>query len=475
MINGHDDDLTRPPGLIGMLVDHGERCTPTTTRTPALAGSLVGFATVTRNQYAVRIGAANHIPLNLYFGLIGETGDGKETAFTVASSAAEIADVSGSAFASPEGLHNAFTKDKTQLLLMDEWGRALQQIKADKAGHARGVMTKAMEVYGAAIGGSLKARHYANSKNNLPAVKHPYMCALLATTPRTLVDALTSGEVVDGSLNRVPIATIEPQLTLRPLDQIHTGPIPEHLVQLIRRASAAQAQPTGEPRAANGYVEPVKARRFQGEQTAMLGTQAFKIIAVEPGALAIFAPFRQQALERKRADQKLGALWARAFEHAVRLAGNVAVGVAVVNWGRLLVTAEIAAWATEFVTWAIESTCALLRHDLADSEGERVRLRIEKHAANLRDAALDEPDPPVEHAAPADVQQTIRDLKLNGWFPKRELIRCITGGGGFSSRDVEPELRLMVAAERLLTTTVSWKTARGSRTHRDFMTWAGGA
>jgi hypothetical protein len=33
----------------------------------------------------------------------------------------------------------------------------------------------------------------------------------------------------------------------------------------------------------------------------------------------------------------------------------------------------------------------------------------------------------------------------------------------------------MVAAERLLTTTVSWKTARGSRTHRDFMTWAGGA
>ncbi len=107
-----DVDLARPPGLVGLLVDHGERCTPNHTRVPALADALVGFAAATSNRFAVRIGSTNHIPLNLYLAMVGGTGCGKETGLRLASSVAACAGIGAAAFASPEGLHRAFAEER---------------------------------------------------------------------------------------------------------------------------------------------------------------------------------------------------------------------------------------------------------------------------------------------------------------------------------------------------------------------------
>jgi hypothetical protein len=184
------EDLTRTPGLLGLLVDHGERCTPFLTRLPALAGALAGFATATANRYVVRIGADNHIPLNLYVAMIGDTGCGKESGLRLASDIAICGGIKAAAYASAEGLHRAFSEErhdgsdpKTQLLIQDEWGRSLEQLKSDKAGHQRAVMTKAMECYSLAVGGNLKARHYANPRNNVPAVANR-ICAPYSPPPQ---------------------------------------------------------------------------------------------------------------------------------------------------------------------------------------------------------------------------------------------------------------------------------------------------
>jgi hypothetical protein len=282
--NGLDaaTDITRPPGLLGLLVDHGEQCTPYATRWPALIGVLVGFSAATRNRFALRIGPCNHLALNLYGAEIGDTGRGKETGLRLATAIAQCGGVAPAAFASAEGLHRALAakpKDscdpKARILIQDEWGHALQQIKADKAGHQRGVMTKAMECYGLAIGGTLKERSYANAKNDVPAVKNPYLCALFATTPSTLLDALTSAAILDGSLNRIITVFLDNDPALRDLDDIQDVMIPKHLAEMIQRASSIEFESDGE-RQPGALFPPVKQKTFANLERVELGGQSFK-------------------------------------------------------------------------------------------------------------------------------------------------------------------------------------------------------
>jgi hypothetical protein len=261
-------DLARPPGLVGLLVDHGERCTPHVTRWPALIGSLIGFAAATRNEFVVRVGPDNHIPVNLYGAEIGDTASGKESGIRNAKAIAHAASVSSSTFASAEGLHRALAAEpkdganpKARLLVQDEWGRALQQIKSDKAGHQRAVMTRAMECYGLAFGGILDERSYSKAKDLLPAVKNPFLCCLFATTPSTLLEALTSAEVVDGTLNRILVLHLDPDPPLRDLEGIHNSAIPDKLAAMIRRASNLELEPAGE-KAPGAFMPPVKQKTF---------------------------------------------------------------------------------------------------------------------------------------------------------------------------------------------------------------------
>jgi hypothetical protein len=467
-------DLTRPPGLIGLLVDHGEHCTPFLTRLPALAGALIGVATATANRFVVRIGANNHIPLNLYVAMIGDTGWGKESGLRLASEIAACGGIKAAAFASAEGLHRAFAEErrdgsdpKTQLLVQDEWGRALQQIKSEKAGHQRAVMTKAMECYGLAVGGTLKARHYANPRNNVPAVANPYMCALFATTPSTLLDALTSTEVIDGSLNRMVVMHLDRGPPLRDLDAIDTGSLPADLVWMLQRLRTPEIEVTGDP--AGPYkIKPSRTQTFKDLQRVDIAAQSFKLVTVEPAALAILDQLRREAAARVH-NGKLGALWARAFEHATRIAGNVAVGESCVDLRPLIITRQTAQWANALVTRCIEATASLLHRNLADCDAERTRNQIKRSAILLQRRALDDPNPTVERTAPADKQTEIRDLKKAGWFSRRDLVRNAMNG---RSRDFDAELKMLIDSEILGAHAVTWHTSKGKQ-QRDFLTWLG--
>jgi hypothetical protein len=472
--DSHPFDLTRPPGLLGLLVDHGEHCTPFLTRLPALAGALIGVATATANRFVVRIGANNYIPLNLYVAMIGGTGCGKESGLRLASNIAACCRIKAAAFASAEGLHRAFAEErkdgsdpKTQLLLQDEWGRALQQLKSEKAGHQRAVMTKAMECYGLAVGGTLKARHYANPRNNVPAVANPFMCALFATTPSTLLDALTSSEVVDGSLNRMVVLHLDPEPPLRDLDAIDTGSLPLDLARMLQRLRSAEIEVTGDP-AGQYKIKPIRTKTFQDLQRVDIAAQSFNLVTVEPAALAILDQLRRDAAARAR-NGKLGPLWARAFEHATRLAGNVAVGESCVDLRPLVITRQTALWACALVTYCIETTASLLHRNLADCDAERTRNQIKRSAILLQRRALDDPNPTVERTAPTDKQIEIRDLKKAGWFSRRDLVRNAMNG---RSRDFDAELKMLIDAEILAAHAVTWRTPKGKQ-QRDFLTWLG--
>ncbi len=333
-------------------------------------------------------------------------------------------------------------------------------------------MTKAMECYGLAIGGTLKARHYANPRNNVPAVQNPFMNALFATTASTLLDALTSAEVVDGSLNRIPIVPLDPAPPLRDLEDIYTGPLPDDLAERVQRVRMPQIEEIGNGSAGPFGIKPTTLKTFRDLQHADLANQSFKIVTVDPSALAILNRFRVDAAGRVHAGDKLGPLWARAFEHATRIAGVVAVGEACVDFGPLIVSRETARWAVDFISHCFGTTTSQLYRNLADTEGENVRNLIMRSAIRLRDKALADADPILENTAPLKAQQQIRDLKTDGWFSKRDLIRQVMHGGR-ASRDVKSELKTLLQAEAISCTCVSWKTSTGTWQKREFFTWLG--
>jgi hypothetical protein len=295
-------------------------------------------------------------------------------------------------------------------------------------------MTKAMECFGLAVGGTLKNRHYANPRNNVPAVANPYMCALFASTPSTLLDALTSGEVIDGSLNRIIVAHLDPDPPLRDLDTINNGPLPPDLARQLRRVRAPEIEVTGAP--AGPYkVAPVRSKGFRALERVTLATQSFNLITVEPAALATLGQLRRDAAVHARAG-KLGPLWSRAFEHAIRVAGNVAVGESCVDLRPLVITRQTAQYARALVTHSIETTTSLLHRNLADTDAEGIRNQIKRSAILLQARALDDTNPTVENTAPADKQTEIRGLKRSGWFSKRDLMRNAMNG---RSRDFDAE------------------------------------
>jgi hypothetical protein len=461
-------DLARPPGLVGLLVDHGERCTPYVTRWPALIGALVGFSAATGNRFALRVGQQNHVALNLYGAAIGTTGSGKETALRLATATAECGNVAQSNFASPEGLHRAlaaerkdFSNPKVRLLTQDEWGRALQQIKADHGGgHQRGVMTKAMECYGAAIGGALKERHYSKAKDLLPAVSNPFLCCLFATTSSTLLEALTSAEVRDGTLNRILLLYLDAAPELRPLDDKRDMAIPDELAALIRRAAGLELEE--EEKTPSAYITPTRTPEFRNQTSTLIGSQQFLVIKAEPGALAALATFRNEAHAVIHADEELGSLWSRAFENAARVAAALAVGEACPDYGPLVLSERTAAWAVAFTRHCIETTVAQLRDNLADTEAEHTRLRIMRHAWHLSAEALTNPNPTTEHTAPQAAQDEIHNLKRAGYFAKSALIQRVHHKGCASDK-IGIELRGLVEAERMQHHVVEWKPTGGQR------------
>jgi hypothetical protein len=473
-------DREHPPGLLGALVDHGARCCPFETRLPALAGAIVGLATASQNRFAVHLGGDNAIALNSYMGLVGDTAAGKDTALRHAVAIAEAGGVRPHAFASDPALHQALTaqpKDgadpRVQLVAMDEWGHALQQIKGGHAGHQRAMLTRLMEVRGLAVGGTLPARRYAKAKDDLPEVRNPFVNAIFATTPRTLRDALTSSDVVDGSLNRITILYLDPAPALRPLADIATGRLPPTLATLVARAARGRTVPEPGKKAPGAVLPETRMVDVQGERRE-IGGQDFTLITAEPEALAALDRFRADAVDHARADDKLGSLWGRAFENAVKIAGSCALGEAIgtdpdKDPGKPVITAATAAWAIALVERSIRETTGDLDRHLADHEAERIQKAIVRAAVKLRAVTLADPDPKVENTAPKDKQDEIRALKRDGWFPQRDLVRSVAGQGR-SSRDVKAEINLLVEVEVLAQHSVEWTVRGGDPQERSFMT-----
>jgi hypothetical protein len=470
-------DITYPPGLLGALVDDGHRRSPIDTRRPALVGALAGFSAATGNRYLLYIGGTNYMPLNIYTSIVGDSGFGKETALSHARMCGEAGGVPPSSFSSDVALHCALAAQpkngrdpRVQLVTMDEWGRMIARTQGDQNGHLRAMMTMMMETYGRALNGVIPERRYAKTKDNLPEVRNPFVAAAFASTPSTLIRAMTSLDVIDGSLNRVPPLWIETEPDNRPAEEILTGPLDQDLATLIHRLRLPMVEPTGQP--CTGYIEPTQTYPIVGEQVT-IGGQNFTVITLDPKAAKLLTDFRASLRGRRRHAGDHAAMWARAYESAARRAALCALGEALgtdprIKPGPAIVSVRAAEWAIALIEHQILATLSVLTDQLADYEAERIQKSILRAAEQLQIEALADHDPIVENAAPLEQQKEMRELKRAGWFLRRLLVRKCSGCAR-SSRDVSQEINALLEGGALAGTVVAWEAGK-SRAERHFLT-----
>jgi len=103
-------------------------------------------------------------------------------------------------------------------------------------------------------------------------------------------------------------------------------------------------------------------------------------IELDEDAESHLMKFRDRAELERLDDQKLGPLWARAFENGLKVAGILAVGCAAeegVNaLSRPRISLDIAKWATKFVDYCIRRTVYLGSEEIADNKSERAVNKI---------------------------------------------------------------------------------------------------
>jgi hypothetical protein len=106
-------------------------------------------------------------------------------------------------------------------------------------------------------------------------------------------------------------------------------------------------------------------------------------IELDDDAESHLVKFRDRSELERISDQRLGPLWARAFENALKVAGILAVGCAAEKGINALfrprISLDLAKWATKFVEYCIRRTVYLGKEEIADNQSERAVNKIKNY------------------------------------------------------------------------------------------------
>lgn len=413
-------DLTRPGGLVEALVDFGAARSPRASRLPALAGALAATSALTNRNYIIETPGFLTSP-GLQVVLVSETGTGKETARDVVYAVSGLRDriALADSYASSAALHLALTSAPTQLWANDEFGRYLKVASSanGSGAHDYGLITMAMKLH-TMFEKFLPTKVYSQGSNR-ERVDHPLLVAMHTTTPKALFDAMDAATVVDGMLGRLLVIQQEGRPSLKLLEEKSA----EHLSadisariscegEYITQCALARLSPQTMDAAGAGKPIMAPSRYLSG-----LKNHRFIPISADAEALPHFEPIRQDCDRQADTNSVAAALWSRAYEQILRVAGVVAFGQAV--WDGTLDKPTISLanllWARDLVYWSLQSLVPAAEEHASDSERDKLQKSI---LANLRKLATSAP---------------------MGWVEKRDLLQILKGRGR-SNRELKEEI-----------------------------------
>lgn len=342
------------PGMVGDVARYLESSAMYPQPVLSLAASLAFCGALLGRKVQGHTG----IRSNIYTMGVAPSGSGKEHARKGLKRLALAADatqwIGAEKIASDQGLFVLLESQPSCVVLMDEFGRTLRQMTNDKAPpHVQALMTYLMELTGSADSFIMEKRRAEHTNGVQPKVVHyPNLCIYATTVPGRLYQGLTPDEITDGFLPRWLVFESD-------------TPDPEP-------AKPATTEP------AEWLCKAVKTWAEQGTNHDPHGNLDYLnhnplTIAPDQAALSVFSGWDVVWRARKKESRKQGtdALWARAMEHALRLA-------LVRGAGHLRRVAEDdAVWACELADYLVSNVARQALANVATNEYEGQVQKVE--------------------------------------------------------------------------------------------------
>jgi hypothetical protein len=293
-----------PPELLALPGPMGE-CMAWMVRTAmrqqpmlALAATISLFSTV----LATKVASPTRLRTNLYLIAVAGTTAGKDHGRKCISKALQSARLDswlgGDEIASGAGLLTRVAVCPKTLFQLDEFGLMLQAMKSKAAGnHQAAVVRHLMQLY-SSTDSVLRGAEYGNQKEK-PRVDIEYPCVNLhaTSTPDQFFEALGSGDVTSGALNRM-LVMVAPERSV-PRQDPEPEDVPAAMVAWMQAVQALQSGMSG------------------------LTPASPLIMRYEPAAkelLAGFSNWLDKLVDDNLSHPQVGAIWGRAYEMAVKLA-----------------------------------------------------------------------------------------------------------------------------------------------------------
>lgn len=352
--------LLKVPGLVGDIA----RYMNATAKYPQPVLHLAASLSFCGAIMGRKIRTESNIRTNLYALGVAFSGSGKEHGRKcikrLAVESGELGIVGAEKIASDAGLFDLLDQHPSTLWLADEFGRVLRAMTDKRApSYLVGISTQIMELSGSADSFLIESRKAGSGSDAKPVrvVQQPNLCIYGTTVPGRLFQSMTPDDIQDGFL---------PRWLLFESDT----PDPEEFYP-------------GEFDAAR-LVEAIKA--WHDRPLGTMGNLAH--LAPDPytvpttnGAEKVFSEYgaRWRVKKIESRGHGLDAVWARALEHALRLALIRAGGE---SFGHPEIGEDCAAWACELTEFLLSRSCKQALDCVATSEYDG---NSKKFAAYIRD------------------------------------------------------------------------------------------
>jgi len=384
------DELTRPPGLLGEIVDWMTAASSKPSRRLNLGAALSVLGTLMGRRYESPTGART----NVYCLGVAPTGFGKS--FPLAASQFVFTRIGlhnfigGERIKSDAGLLKMLEAKPAVWCGIDEFGGYMKKILDRRAAQhdARqrdlllSLFSRANSIYSGTEGASERAVILYN----------PHLCLFGASTPSDLWSAFSSAHAEDGLLPRFLIfdAGEDRVRTVKPTADIANPP--EALCKRIRQLM--DTRPAGNLNALRaegnfGTVSPIRAEWGPG---------------AEEWWEAFVADLDDRVYELRQRGKGMDEIVAsRMGEHTIKLALICAVGC---EFARPVITVEHLEWARGVVEASSAALLSAVEGRIADNDKQAEYLRVRNI---IREAGRD------------GVQRSVLFKRVNGFIDKRRL------------------------------------------------------
>jgi hypothetical protein len=358
------DHLLSVPGLVGQVAEYINRTALFPQPVLSLAASLAFCGALMGRKVA----SETDLRTNIYTIGVAPSGSGKEHARKALKRLAQAAEaerfIGAEKLASDQGLFGLLAQAPACVALMDEFGRTLRVMNNDRApAHLAQLLTTIMELTGSADSFIMEKRRAEHNNERKPiVVRCPNFCIYATTVPGRLYQGLTPDEVTDGFLPRF---------------LVFESPTPDPEEQ--------ERVDTSLPASLVADVHTWSKRSITGEEDTNL--------VLQPETISLTDAAREHLKDQARLWRErkitlrgsgLDALWARAYEHALRLALIRSAGqCGMIELGDVL-------WSCELTEVLLSRTAQQASANLANNQHESAVQKVEAYVAEKGQCSYEE-------------------------------------------------------------------------------------